>query len=100
MRRWIGPWVDRNKLMLRNVDHGSILLVVYAAFSEAVGQGRSQQLTPGTFFNLGIVSCVLVALAMLLTAFASRRLGFSRADQIAIVFCGSKKSMTSGVPRA
>ena len=43
---------------------------------------------------------MLVALAMLLTVFASRHLGFSRADQIAIVFRGSKKSMASGVPRA
>jgi sodium/bile acid cotransporter 7 len=37
---------------------------------------------------------------MLFTAWASRRLGFSREDQIAIVFCGSKKSMASGVPMA
>jgi sodium/bile acid cotransporter 7 len=100
MRRWIGAWVDRNKLMLRNVDQGSILLVVYAAFSEAVGQGLWQKLTPGAFINLGIVSCVLLALAMLVSAYAGRRLGFSRADQIAIVFCGSKKSMASGVPMA
>ena len=100
MRRWIGGWVDRNKAWLKNVDQGSILLVVYAAFSEAVGQGLWQKLTPGAFFNLGVVSCVLLALAMLITAWASRRLGFSRADQIAIVFCGSKKSMASGVPMA
>lgn len=54
--------VDRNKALLRFVDQGSILLVVYAAFSEAVGQGLWQQLTPATFFNLGVVSCVLLAL--------------------------------------
>ena len=100
MRRWIGGFVDRNKAMLRYVDQGSILLVVYAAFSEAVGQGLWQKLTPGAFFNLGVVSCVLLALVMLISAFASRRLGFSKEDQIAIVFCGSKKSMASGVPMA
>jgi sodium/bile acid cotransporter 7 len=32
--------------------------------------------------------------------FASRRLGFSRADEITIVFCGSKKSLANGVPIA
>ncbi|MDL2358487.1 MAG: bile acid:sodium symporter [Pseudomonadota bacterium] len=100
MRRWIGVWIDRHKAMLRLVDQGSIVLVVYAAFSEAVGQGLWQKLTPGAFFNLGLVSCVLLALAMLITAFVSRRLGFSKEDQIAIVFCGSKKSMASGVPMA
>jgi sodium/bile acid cotransporter 7 len=35
-----------------------------------------------------------------LTAFLSRRLGFSRQDEIAIVFCGSKKSMAAGIPMA
>jgi hypothetical protein len=30
----------------------------------------------------------------------SRQLGFSRADEIAIVFCGSKKSLVNGVPIA
>jgi sodium/bile acid cotransporter 7 len=99
-RRWIGGFIDRNKAMLRYVDQGSILLVVYAAFSEAVGQGLWQKLTPAAFFNLGVVSCVLLALVMLIASYLSRRLGFSKEDQIAIVFCGSKKSMASGVPMA
>ncbi|MES2759350.1 MAG: bile acid:sodium symporter family protein [Pseudomonadota bacterium] len=99
-RRWIGPWVDRHKGMLRYVDQSSILLVVYAAFSEAVAQGLWQKLTPATLFNLCVVSCVLLALAMGATILVSRRLGFSKEDQIAIVFCGSKKSMASGVPMA
>ena len=30
----------------------------------------------------------------------ARRLGFDRADEIAIVFCGSKKSLATGVPMA
>ncbi|MCR7737687.1 bile acid:sodium symporter, partial [Pseudomonas aeruginosa] len=33
LRRWIGAWVERNKPVLRYVDQGSILLVVYTAFS-------------------------------------------------------------------
>ena len=100
MRRWIGAWVDRNRTMLSKVDQSSILLVVFTAFSEAVGQGLWQKLTPIAFFNVGVVSCVLLALAMLITTFLSRRMGFSKADQIAIVFCGSKKSMASGLPMA
>lgn len=30
----------------------------------------------------------------------ARRLGFSRGDEIAAVFCGSKKSLASGLPLA
>ena len=34
------------------------------------------------------------------TTLSSRRLGFDTEDEIAIVFCGSKKSLASGVPMA
>jgi sodium/bile acid cotransporter 7 len=34
------------------------------------------------------------------TAFAARRFGLSRQDEIAIVFCGSKKSLVTGIPMA
>jgi sodium/bile acid cotransporter 7 len=44
--------------------------------------------------------CVLLAVVLGPAAYASRRLGFSRADEITIVFCGSKKSLASDVPMA
>jgi sodium/bile acid cotransporter 7 len=34
------------------------------------------------------------------TTYGSRLLGFSRADEVTIVFCGSKKSLASGLPMA
>jgi solute carrier family 10 (sodium/bile acid cotransporter), member 7 len=46
------------------------------------------------------VSAVLLALALAITMFTSKKLGFSRADQITIIFCGSKKSLAAGVPMA
>ncbi|MET0267173.1 MAG: bile acid:sodium symporter family protein [Duganella sp.] len=99
-RRWIGGWVERNKALTRLVDQGSILLVVYTAFSEAVGQGLWQQLSGKSLAGLLVIDVVLLALVMVISMQASKRLGFSRADQIAIVFCGSKKSLASGVPMA
>ncbi len=99
-RRWIGPWVERHRALVRVVDQGSILLVVYTAFSEAVGQGLWQKLAPGSLAGLLIIDAVLLALVIGATSFASRQLGFSRADRIAIIFCGSKKSLASGVPMA
>ncbi|HEY1610834.1 MAG TPA: bile acid:sodium symporter, partial [Paraburkholderia sp.] len=50
--------------------------------------------------GLVVVNGVLLALALAITMFVSKRLGFSRADQITIIFCGSKKSLASGVPMA
>lgn len=100
LRPWIGTWVDRHKPMLKIVDQGSILLVVYTAFSESVNEGLWHKLSLPTLVGLGVLCCVLLALALGLATFASRRLGFSREDEITIVFCGSKKSLSSGVPMA
>lgn len=99
-RRWIGPWVDSHKGLLKVVDQGSILLVVYAAFSEAVRGGLWQQMPLLAILNLILVCCLLLALVMVLISWISRRLGFSKEDEITIVFCGSKKSLATGVPMA
>jgi sodium/bile acid cotransporter 7 len=100
LRPWIGAWVDSHKPMLKIVDQGSILLVVYTAFSESVNEGLWRQLPLSALAGLVAISCVLLALALVLARFLSRRLGFSREDEITIVFCGSKKSLSSGVPMA
>nr|WP_202427587.1 bile acid:sodium symporter family protein [Duganella margarita] len=99
-RRWIGAWVERNKALTRVVDQGSILLVVYTAFSEAVGQGLWHEVSWATLAGLMVVNALLLGLVMFISAQAARRLGFNREDRIAIVFCGSKKSLASGVPMA
>jgi sodium/bile acid cotransporter 7 len=46
------------------------------------------------------VSAALLALMLAITAIAARVLGFSREDEIAIMFCGSKKSLVAGIPMA
>lgn len=100
LRRWIGRWVDRHKAVLKYVDQGSILLVVYTAFSEAVGEGLWHTLSVETLIALALVNLLLLALVLVISTWASRRLGFSKEDEITIVFCGSKKSLASGVPMA
>ena len=99
-RQWIGTWVDRNKSLLKFVDQGSILLVVYAAFSAAVLQGLWHQVPPLSLAGTLLVNAVLLALVLLATRSAARLEGFSREDEITTVFCGSKKSLASGVPMA
>ena len=47
-----------------------------------------------------LVASALLAVALAVTTLAARVLGFSKEDEIAIVFCGSKKSLASGVPMA
>lgn len=99
-RPWIGNWAARNRRLLGLVDRGSILLVVFVAFSEGVSQGIWHQLDVTSFVTLLLVDAVLLAAVLTLTTVASRVLGFSREDEIAVVFCGSKKSLASGLPMA
>ena len=77
-----------------------ILLIVYAAFSQAINQGLWHQVSLLSLISLIIVCCVLLAIVMLLLTYASRALGFNKEDEIAIVFCGSKKTLASGLPMA
>ncbi|ACC69345.1 bile acid:sodium symporter family protein [Paraburkholderia phymatum] len=100
LRPMIGGWIERNRSVLKFVDQGSILLVVYGAFSEAVNEGLWHQMPLAALGGLLAVCAVLLALALAVTMFVSKRLGFSRADQITIIFCGSKKSLAAGVPMA
>jgi sodium/bile acid cotransporter 7 len=100
LRRWIGAWIDRNKGMLKYVDQGSILLVVYTAFSASVAEGLWHSISAGTLGALAGLSCLLLAVALGLATLLSRKLRFAKEDEIAIVFCGSKKSLASGIPMA
>jgi sodium/bile acid cotransporter 7 len=100
LRRWIGAWIERRKPMVKYVDQGAILLVVYTAFSEAVVEGLWHRLSPGMLAGLVLTCMVLLAIAISLTTLASRWLGFDTEDEIAIVFCSSKKSLASGIPLA
>lgn len=96
----IGKWVIENRRVLGLVDRGSILLVVYLAFSHAVVQGLWNKLSAADLAVMVGVDVALLALVLVTTTVAARLLGFSREDEITIVFCGSKKSLASGVPMA
>jgi len=100
MRPYLQAWITRHASVLKMVDQSSILLVVFVAFSEAVVQGLWHQVPTLMLFGLLLISAVILALVMGFTTLISRRLGFSKEDEITIVFCGSKKSLASGVPMA
>jgi sodium/bile acid cotransporter 7 len=99
-QRWIGGWVRKHATLLTFVDRGSILLVVYTAFSAAVLQGLWHQLPMPVLAGLVVVNAVLLTCALVLTRYGARALGFAKEDEITIVFCGSKKSLAAGVPMA
>ncbi|MFF8424157.1 MULTISPECIES: bile acid:sodium symporter family protein [unclassified Streptomyces] len=100
MRPWIGGFVARHKKVLGLVDRGSILLVVYTAFSEGMTRGIWHQVSPVRLAALLGVEAALLAVMLVLTWYGGRALGFGREDRIAIQFAGSKKSLAAGLPMA
>ncbi|MFI1410981.1 bile acid:sodium symporter family protein [Streptomyces sp. NPDC020707] len=100
LRRWIGGFVARHKKVLGYVDRGSILLVVYTAFSEGMVQGIWHQVSPLRLGGLLAVEAVLLAVMLSVTWYGAKALGFGREDRIAVQFAGSKKSLASGLPMA
>lgn len=100
LRPWIGDFVDRHKTMIGRVDRGSILLVVYAAFSAAVVEGLWSKVSAEQLVALALICIGLLVAILLITHALARWLGLSREDAIVLQFCGSKKSLASGVPIA
>ncbi|GAB4589785.1 bile acid:sodium symporter family protein [Nocardia sp. IFM 10818] len=93
---WLARYAEPTKL----VDRGSILLVVYSAFSAGMVEGIWHTLSPWRILLLAGVCAVLLALVITATVVAGRLAGFDRGDRIVVVFCGSKKSLATGLPMA
>jgi sodium/bile acid cotransporter 7 len=100
LRPWIGPWAARNRSLLMITDRGSILLVVYTAFSAAVVNGIWQQLPPMMLVTLTMIVAILLAAGLLITRAAACLCNFDHEEEVALVFCGSQKSLVSGIPIA
>jgi len=100
LRPVIGGWLGRHKQLVTYVDRGSILLVVYSAFSAAVVGGLWHKLPLFSLGEIIVLNILLLAVVLALTWRAGALSGFPREDRIVLLFCGSKKSLASGVPMA
>jgi sodium/bile acid cotransporter 7 len=99
-RPWFGAWAGRNKRVINLADRGTILLLVYTSFCDSFVAGIWSGHGPGLIWMVLGGSLALFALVMFIMARSARALGFSREDRIAAMFCGSKKTLASGVPMA
>lgn len=99
-RPWVGGFIVRNKRWTTRLDRSVILLIVYGAFCQSTADGLWRHYDVGTILTIGAIVLLLLAIALTATAAAARLLGFSREDEVAAVFCGSKKSLANGAPIA
>ena len=99
-RPLLKDWLGRHAKLTGLVDRGSILLIVYATFSEGVVAGVWSQVAPMDLAKVIGLNILLLAIVLSLTLMAGRLLKFDKPDRIVILFCGSKKSMATGIPMA
>lgn len=100
LQPWLSGWLGRHKWLTTAVDRGSILMVIYLAFSKAMVAGLWHQLPAQSLVVLLVIAAFLLSTVLAITICASRYFGFSRQDEITVAFCGSHKSLASGVPMA
>ena len=99
-RPLVYPHMMKVPRLVKSFDQGSILMVVYGAFSSAVVAGLWNEVSWQTLLLLVLACSVFLTVIMLLAYYLPKLFGFNRKDQIAIFFCSSKKTLASGVPMA
>ena len=99
---FLRPYVDatfrRTSKALSFIDRGSILLVIYSAFSAAVIGGIWQQVSFAMILGLVAISLIFLLFSMGFVYGLARWFGFSQEDRITALFGGAQKSLASGVP--
>ena len=100
VQRWIGPWIRAHARLTRVTDRGAIVLVAYTSVSEATVSGAWSHVTWVALVVLVAVCAVMLATMLLATWAGGARLGLPRGDRIALLMCGSKKSLATGLPMA
>ena len=99
-RPWLADWAKRNKKIIHVADRGTILLIIYTSFCDSIARGVWSGQGTRTVVTAVIGSIVLFWVLFLIIEAVCKFLKFNTEDRIAAAFCGSKKTIASGVPMA
>ncbi|MDO8541860.1 MAG: bile acid:sodium symporter family protein [Opitutaceae bacterium] len=100
VRPWLGAWALGHKAKVNVFDRLIILMLVYTSFCDSFKQGIWSGRDAGQLVLIAAVCGGLFTIVMIVTSSIAKALRFSREDRIAAMFCGSKKTLASGVPMA
>lgn len=92
----LGTFAEVHRQKLRYFDQLVILLIVYSSFCESFARNMFSGFTAWDIVLLGAGMMGLFFLVYGLITLICHLLGFNREDRIAVVFCGSKKSLVHG----
>lgn len=99
-RPLLSTWAARHKGRIQVVDRLTILTLVYTSFADTVQQGVWSNYGLLVLLQTVLGATLLFGIVLALTRVMARILGLPMEDRIAAVFCGSKKTLASGVPMA
>ncbi|WP_409438799.1 bile acid:sodium symporter family protein [Psychromonas sp. GE-S-Ul-11] len=93
-------FAEKHKAVVNKVDKYVILLIVYNAFCDSIVNGIWSSFSLEMLIT-SFVLCVVILLIMVhLIQWGARRSKFALADEVAAVFCGTKKTLAAGIPMA
>jgi len=99
-RPFWGAWASRHKAAINKLDRCTILLLVYTSFCDSVQSGVWLGSGVRVLLVALVFSASLLGLLLVVSNALAQRLGLSHEDRIVLIFCGSKKTLASGVPMA
>ncbi len=100
LQGWTGAWVRAHRPLTLLVDRGTILLVVFAAVTAATAGGVWDSVSGWAVVALAAAGLLMLGVVLAATWWGGARLGLDLPDRIALLMCGSKKSLATGLPMA
>lgn len=100
LRPLLLSWFTRIKPVTNIFDRAVIVLLVWSAFSDSVADGLWTRHGPLLLAQAILGAALFLAPMLWITRRMARAMGFEVEDEIVAVFCGSKKTLASGMPMA
>jgi sodium/bile acid cotransporter 7 len=100
LQPWLGDRVRARRWLTLGVDRGTILVVVFGAVAAASSAGVWASVSPWSLLALLGLSAVLLAAMLALTWWGGAALRLPVGERVALLMCGSKKSLATGLPMA
>ncbi|CAM4441027.1 bile acid:sodium symporter family protein [Vibrio astriarenae] len=100
LRPVLKSWLEQNKQIINKIDKLVIIAIVYNVFCDSVESNIWSQFSLSLLLTSVLLCSVILLLMVHLVQFTAKKVNFARKDEIAAVFCGTKKTLAAGVPMA
>ena len=100
LQRWLLPGLRAAPRLVRFIERGAVLLVMYVAFCDAVAADVLHQAAAGSLVVMLVAVAALLGAMLLGLRAVTLRASLGPEDAAALLLCGSQKSLANGMPMA